>query len=79
MKLSCLQASLVSCKIRMCIHSLVRTHSCLGDIILQFASVLCIFQVDGMDCLAVKQAVKYAKAHALKSGPFVRSCSPMVS
>ncbi|CAM6059132.1 unnamed protein product [Sphagnum tenellum] len=28
-------------------------------------------KVDGMDCLAVKQAVKYAKEHALKNGPFV--------
>lgn len=25
-----------------------------------------------MDALAVKQAVKYAKEYALKSGPFVR-------
>jgi pyruvate dehydrogenase E1 component alpha subunit len=28
-------------------------------------------KVDGMDCLAVKQAVKYAKEYALKNGPFV--------
>lgn len=28
-------------------------------------------QVDGMDCMAVKQAVKFAKEHALKKGPFV--------
>lgn len=28
-------------------------------------------KVDGMDALAVKQAVLYAKAHALKEGPFV--------
>eukprot|EP00271_Cylindrocystis_brebissonii_P012403 TRINITY_DN3089_c0_g1_i1.p1 TRINITY_DN3089_c0_g1~~TRINITY_DN3089_c0_g1_i1.p1 ORF type:complete len:410 (-),score=76.65 TRINITY_DN3089_c0_g1_i1:525-1754(-) len=28
-------------------------------------------KVDGMDALAVKQAVKYAKEHALKAGPFV--------
>ncbi|CAK9231663.1 unnamed protein product [Sphagnum troendelagicum] len=28
-------------------------------------------KVDGMDCLAVKQAVKYAKEQALKNGPFV--------
>lgn len=26
-----------------------------------------------MDCLAVKQAVKYAKEYALKNGPFVSS------
>jgi pyruvate dehydrogenase E1 component alpha subunit len=30
-------------------------------------------KVDGMDCLAVKQAVKYAKEYALKNGPFVSS------
>ncbi|CAK9276288.1 unnamed protein product [Sphagnum jensenii] len=28
-------------------------------------------KVDGMDCLAVKQAVKYAKEYTLKNGPFV--------
>jgi pyruvate dehydrogenase E1 component alpha subunit len=28
-------------------------------------------KVDGMDCLAVKQAVKYAKEYSLKNGPFV--------
>jgi pyruvate dehydrogenase E1 component alpha subunit len=30
-------------------------------------------KVDGMDCLAVKQAVKYAKEYTLKNGPFVSS------
>lgn len=30
-------------------------------------------QVDGMDCLAVKQAVKFAKEYALKNGPMVSS------
>ena len=28
-------------------------------------------QVDGMDALAVKQACKFAKEHALKNGPIV--------
>jgi hypothetical protein len=28
-------------------------------------------QVDGMDVLAVKQACKFAKEHALKNGPLV--------
>lgn len=28
-------------------------------------------QVDGMDVLAVKQACKFAKEHALKNGPIV--------
>ena len=28
-----------------------------------------------MDALAVKQAVRYAKAHALKQGPMVRHCN----
>lgn len=30
-------------------------------------------QVDGMDCLAVKQAVKFAKEYSLKNGPMVSS------
>ena len=30
-----------------------------------------MIQVDGMDCLAVKQAVKFAKEYALKNGPMV--------
>lgn len=30
-------------------------------------------QVDGMDALAVKQACKFAKEHALKNGPIVSS------
>jgi TPP-dependent pyruvate/acetoin dehydrogenase alpha subunit len=32
-----------------------------------------VVQVDGMDCLAVKQAVKFAKEYALKNGPMVSS------
>jgi hypothetical protein len=32
---------------------------------------LVLGQVDGMDCLAVKQAVKFAKEYALKNGPMV--------
>lgn len=32
---------------------------------------LYILQVDGMDVLAVKQACKFAKEHALKNGPLV--------
>ena len=29
------------------------------------------YQVDGMDALAVKQACKFAKEHALANGPIV--------
>lgn len=40
---------------------------------------VCIFyvckQVDGMDALAVKQACKFAKEHALKNGPIVSHLS----
>lgn len=32
-------------------------------------------QVDGMDALAVKQACKFAKEHALKNGPIVSTSS----
>jgi hypothetical protein len=32
---------------------------------------LCLVQVDGMDVLAVKQACKFAKQHALENGPIV--------
>lgn len=32
---------------------------------------LYVVQVDGMDVLAVKQACKFAKEHALKNGPIV--------
>lgn len=34
-------------------------------------TTLVLGQVDGMDCLAVKQAVKFAKEYALKNGPMV--------
>ena len=30
-----------------------------------------LLQVDGMDVLAVKQACRFAKEHALKNGPIV--------
>lgn len=30
-----------------------------------------LLQVDGMDALAVKQACRFAKEHALKNGPIV--------
>lgn len=45
--------------------------SLLGSMVL--IDVLLVAQVDGMDCMAVKQAVKFAKDYALKKGPFVSS------
>lgn len=42
------------------------SHICASTVI-----SLAMGQVDGMDCLAVKQAVKYAKEYALQNGPMV--------